>query len=66
MQNENLVEIGIRGAKSKTFRQTIVIHKKDKAMSKNTLNPLDPSVTIWSRLTASVYMTALFTALCCF
>ena len=38
MQNENVVEIGIRGAKSKTFRQTIVIHKKHKAISKNTLN----------------------------
>ena len=37
-KNENVVEIGVREAKSKTFGQAIEIHKKDKAMSKNTLN----------------------------
>ena len=37
-KNENVVEIGIREAKSKTFGQTIVIRKKNKAMGKNTLN----------------------------
>ena len=37
-QNENVVEIGIREAKSKTFFHTFVIHKKDEAMSKNRLN----------------------------
>ena len=40
-KNENVVEIGVREAKSKTFGRTIAIHKKDKAMRKNTLNRLN-------------------------
>ena len=40
-KNGNVVEIGVREAKSKTFGRTIAIHKKDKAMRKNTLNRLN-------------------------
>ena len=36
-KNEKVVEIGIREAKSTIFCQAIVIHKKEKAMSKNAL-----------------------------